>query len=165
MQVIRQFKFHLKVFSVPGGSGQSWVRLYHVAEELMYNLTLQWGHGDTDCNFKTRERLASRQCVWVFIGGCDCCQWIPSPSLHTSLLSVIINLSWSLGCSQLNINGLRTDPPPPESLEPLPIATPNLSSPRTRWAICSNHHCSWPLRLFSSPGIFSAPYLKGILRV
>lgn len=96
MQVIRQFIFHLKV-SLPGASGQSWVELYHVAEELVYNLTLQWGRRDTDCNFKMRERLASRQCIGVFIGSCDCCQWIPSPSLHTSLPSVIINLFWFLG--------------------------------------------------------------------
>lgn len=34
-----------------------------------------------------------------------------------------------------------------------------------QWAIHSNHHCSRPLRLFSSPGISPTPHLKGILRV
>lgn len=55
---------------------------------------LQWGHGDTDHNFNMRERLASGQSVWAFIGSCDCCQWILGPSPHTSLPSVIINFSY-----------------------------------------------------------------------
>lgn len=92
---------------------------------------LQWFHGDTVCNFKTRGRRACGQHVWAFIGSCDCCQWSPGPSPHTSLPSVIIHLSclwdalsWiSMGSRQLSS----------ESQGPhLPPANPSLSSPNSQ---------------------------------
>lgn len=62
MQVIRPFLFHFGSLC----ARRHWIEpieLYHVSGELMDNLRPQWGYGDTDCNFKVRERLASGWCV------------------------------------------------------------------------------------------------------
>lgn len=127
----------------------------------MYNLTLQWGHGDTDHNFNMREKLASGQSIWALIGSCDCCQCILGPSPHISLPSVIINLSylWDI----LNWVSVGSS----ESLGPHlpPAAQTSLPHSGMKWTICSYHYCSKPrpLSLFSSQGIVSAPPLKRVL--
>lgn len=89
MQVTRQFTVHFESLLC----AWSQVELYHVGRKWISSLTQPWWHGDTDCTFKMRERPASGQGTWVFIGSCDCCPWFLGPSLHTSLLTIITHLS------------------------------------------------------------------------